>query len=79
MAFGSYATYKGIQAGEQLYLGVSEVAEGLINGDMSWDTAFYKLTGCTVSAAGLAFSSKGALLGVETTIGGLDEVAGYCQ
>ena len=71
---GAQSLYTAGVAGINLYNSVSKIADGLLNGDMSWLDAFCEGSMALNSAAGIYYSLKGLLGGCELALKGLDDV-----
>ena len=72
---GAQSLYTAGVAGINLYNSASKIADGLLNGDMSWLDAFCEGSMALNSAAGIYYSLKGLLGGCELALKGLDDVA----
>ena len=72
---GAQSLYTAGVAGINLYNSASKIADGLLNGDMSWLDAFCEGSMALNSAAGIYYSLKGLVNSCELTLKGLDDVA----
>ena len=72
---GAQSLYTAGVAGINLYNSASTIADGLLNGDMSWLDAFCEGSMALNSAAGIYYSLKGLVNSCELTLKGLDDVA----
>ena len=72
---GAQSLYTAGVAGINLYNSASKIADGLLNGDMSWLDAFCEGSMALNSAAGIFYSLKGLVNSCELTLKGLDDVA----
>ena len=72
---GAQSLYTAGVAGINLYNSASKIADGLLNGEMSWLDAFCEGSMALNSAAGIYYSLKGLVNSCELTLKGLDDVA----
>ena len=72
---GAQSLYTAGVAGINLYNSASTIADGLLNGDMSWLDAFCEGSMALNSAAGIYYSLKDLVNSCELTLKGLDDVA----